>query len=45
MMGVVLVPSSRAGEFDVVSSILDVTRYSDLGYTTRALLKRPLASA
>jgi hypothetical protein len=45
MLGVVLLPSSREGEFDVVSSILDVTLYSELGHTTRALLKSLLASA
>ena len=45
MLGVGLLPSSRAIEFDGVPWILDVMLNSELGHTTRALLKSPLASA
>ena len=45
MLGAGLLPSSRAIEFDVVPWILDVMLNSELGRTTRALLKSPLASA
>jgi len=39
MLGVGLLPSSRAIEFDGVPWILDVMLNSELGHTTRALLK------
>ena len=45
MLGVGLLPSSRAIKFDVVPWILDVMLNSELGHTTRALLKGLLASA
>ena len=45
LLGAGLLPSSRAIEVDVVPWILDVMLNSELGRTTRALLKSPLASA